>query len=84
MQAKRQGKTIKITGQIDHVINDIYDFNDDTFFDKHAFKDFRFLAKNKKAKAFRIQGVKSEKISGKLEIKNGNIKNKGFDFENSE
>lgn len=58
LRATRIGSEVRITGDINHNINDTYDFNDDTLFDKKAFKNYRLLAKKGYAKPFKVSGRK--------------------------
>ncbi|MCB9988397.1 MAG: peptidoglycan-binding protein [Rhodospirillales bacterium] len=81
LKAKRTGNKIEITGDVDHRINDTYDFNDDTLFDRNVFEGYRLLAKEGLARPFEVHGSKKQKVTGTLEIKNGRITNPQFKWE---
>lgn len=78
LQATRKGNKVEITGEVYHTVRDTYDFNDDTFVDQTLFKNERTLAENGYAKPFEVYGHKPQKVTGTLEIKNGNITNPKF------
>ncbi|AGH98425.1 peptidoglycan-binding domain-containing protein [Micavibrio aeruginosavorus] len=80
LQATRHGDKIEISGTVRHTIKDRYDFNDDTVFDKLAFKHHRLLATAGKAEPFNIEGTKEQPVTGVLEIKNGKITNAKFQW----
>ena len=79
-QATRKGSIIEITGEVDHSINDIYDFNNDTTIDRNLFEDYRILAEEGHAVPFEVHGSKKMGLSATLEIKDGNITNPKFEW----
>lgn len=67
-------------GLVDHNIKDVYDFNKK---DKEFFW-FKKQADDGKAKPFLIYGSKPEKVKGKIILKNGQISEHRFDWQNSD
>lgn len=84
LQATRKGDKVEITGEVYHTVMDTYDFNDDTSFDRKKFKDYRLLAEKGYAKPFQVYGHKPQKVTGTLEIKNGQIANPKFKWNDLE
>ena len=81
VKAVRKGDTVEITGDIRHIIDDIYDFNNDTLLDKQAFKRYRLLEKRRLAKPFRIYGEKTETVRGRVKIRDGKITDHDFHWQ---
>lgn len=81
MTVSREGDTITIKGDINHNVNDIYDFNSENSMEGIAFDPFRRLAENKKASYFNIKGTIPQQIEGRIKIENGKIKESQFYWE---
>lgn len=82
-KATRTGNKITITGDVDHRINDIYDFNDDTFVDRLLFGNHRLLAQEGYATPFSVSGSKKQTLTGMMEIKNGRLINPEFRWQDT-
>jgi peptidoglycan hydrolase-like protein with peptidoglycan-binding domain len=72
-ELSRKGYIIKIAGKISHQINEIYDFNTDTAFDKWAFENERFLAARNYAKPFTVIWQKDRPFSGTINLRNNRV-----------
>ncbi len=77
-KATRKSDVVIIHGQVEHEINDTYDFNEDTIIDRNIFYTYIELAKEKLAAPFKILGSKKETVSGIISLENGTIKKSQF------
>lgn len=77
LRATRKGNIIEIDGIVDNSIKDLYDFNKED----PQFLIFRNLAAHGKAKPFLVFGSDLEKLTGKLEVKNGAVHNANFKWQ---
>jgi hypothetical protein len=76
IKATRKGNIIEIEGVIDNSFKDLYDFNEKDL----LLLPFRKLTTNSHAKPFLVYGTSLEKVTGKLEIRDGNIYNPRFEW----
>jgi hypothetical protein len=82
LQATRKGNQIKIAGRVDHILQDTYDFDDETAFERANFRNEKLLADEGNARPFRVTGTKPEAVTGILTLENGKIKNWTFQWKN--
>jgi hypothetical protein len=75
-KAIRNGNAVDIDGVVDHTLKDVYDFNDGNI----LLSPFRKMSSEGNAKPFSIYGSKLEKLKGRLQIENGRITQRNFEW----
>lgn len=75
-KATRTGNNVQIQGEVDHEVKDVYDFNKDD----PLLSSQRKKATEGDAKPFVIRGRKYDRVHGKIEIENEDIKDAKFEW----
>jgi hypothetical protein len=68
LTAFREGDTVRVRGRVDHVLQDEYNFNDKTWIDKIALKDFRRMQDGKYGTPFPIYGETTDLFRSEITI----------------
>jgi hypothetical protein len=78
-EATRTGDTLQILGNVDHEVKDRYDFSEGFMFGHFKGKETKG-----EAKSFDIEGKKRDKVDGHIKIKNGEIEDSSFEWDDAD
>jgi hypothetical protein len=79
-KATRTGNSVQIQGEVDHEVKDVYDFNEGD----PIYSSQRKKATEGDAEPFVIRGRKYDRVRGEIKIKDGDVDDAKFEWDNAD